>query len=94
MMSCSLNMNYGTLVFWGVGDFCGPISVAQPLLITITQEGFTLKKKKKIVRITATCFSNPHTNLGVSRSRRLGVNTAKLGSAIFFSDPCVFGYIF
>ena len=32
---------------------------------------------------TAPCFSNPHTNFGARRSRRLGVVCHKLGSAIF-----------
>ena len=53
------------------------ISAIPPLLTTITQEGrFTLKKKKTPRGITATCFSNPQTNLGARRSRRLGIITA------------------
>ena len=51
--------------------------------------GFTLKKNLN-VQITATCFSNQHTNLGAHRSRRLGVMTA---TNLVVSDPCVFGYI-
>ena len=35
---------------------------------------FTLKTTTKC-HITATCFSNPHTNLGARRSRHLGVIT-------------------
>ena len=51
------------------------ISVIPPLLTTITQGGFTLKNKINKRGITATCFSKPHTNLGVRRSRRLGIIT-------------------
>ena len=50
------------------------LSVVPPLLTTITQGGgrgdFTVKKTTKC-RITETCFSNPHTDFGAPRSRRL-----------------------
>ena len=51
------------------------ISVAQPLLI-ITTRGVGVHVKKKKDHITATCFSNPHTNLKARRSSRLGVISA------------------
>ena len=48
------------------------ISVIPPLLNTITQGGFPLIFFR-LVSITAMCFSNPQTDLGARRSRRLGV---------------------
>ena len=49
------------------------ISVIPRFLNTITQGrgggGFTLKKKSKPSKSQATCFSNPHTNLGPRRSK-------------------------
>ena len=58
------------------------ISLIPPLLNTITPGGgggggFTLKNNKIKPHITATCFSEPHTNLlGARRSSRLGVRSA------------------
>ena len=69
---------------WAPTQFCCDPS----LLNTITQGGGggggDVHGKKIITsQITATCFSNPHTNLGVRRSRRLGDYVChKLGSAI------------
>ena len=61
------------------------ISVIPPLFNTITQGGgggggggrvIHVKKRKEIHSITAKCFSNPHTDFGARRSRRLGVRSA------------------
>ena len=52
------------------------IAVILPLLNTTTQEGGGGKEKKELHSSTAKCFSNPHTDFGAPRSRRLGVRSA------------------
>ena len=39
-------------------------------------EGGVMLKKILLASITATCFSNPQTNLGAHRSKSLGVRSA------------------
>ena len=71
------------------------ISVIPPLPNTITGGGVHVKNFFRLVSITATCFSNPETNLGARRSRRLlELRLPQIRKCHFFSDPCVFGYIF
>ena len=64
----------------GIKDIA-QISLIPPLLNTTTQgegEGWGVhgEKKEEFHSITAKCFSNPHTEFGVRRSRRLGVMSA------------------
>ena len=69
------------------------ISVIPPLLSTITK-GRCTGIFFRLVSITVTCFSNPHTNLGGHLSRRLELSLPQIRKCHFFSDPCVFGYIY
>ena len=65
-----------------------------PLLSSISQGGSPEKKKELNREIIAKGFSYPHTEFGALRSRRLAVKFATNKEMPFFSDPCVFGYIF
>ena len=56
--------------------------------------GFTGRNFVFTVYITAKAFSYPHTEFGALRSRRLALKCVTNEEVDFFSDPCVFGYIF
>ena len=55
--------------------------------------GFTGGKKLNHC-ITAKSFSNPHTDFGAGRSRPWQLGLPQIRKCHFWSDPCVFGYIF
>ena len=70
------------------------ISVTPPLLITITQEGFTVKIISQVISQLRLVGSH-NTNLGAVAHGALELYVFQLGRRyFFFSDPCVFGYIF
>ena len=73
------------------------ISVTRPLLITITQGGFHVKKiyiYKQTGHITATCLATHTPILGRVAQGALALGLPQIRKCHFLSDPCVFGYIF
>ena len=69
------------------------ISVTPPLLITKTQEGFTVKIIYTVI-LQRSLVGSHNTNLGAVAQGALELYVFQFGRCYFLSDSCVFGYIF